>query len=73
MAANSPAPGYIQSLISKIVNNDIISNVCNNMILKYLEEDNFPISLNARTVTLSSVENKWKQAFTGNTWLLQVN
>ncbi len=62
MAANSPAPGYIQSLMSKIVNN--ISIVCNNVILKYLEED-IVLSLNARTVTLTSVDNKWEQAFTG--------
>lgn len=62
MAANSPAPGYIQSLMSKIVNN--ISIVCNNAIFKYLEED-IVLSLNARTVTLTSVDNKWEQAFTG--------
>ena len=49
--------------MSKIVNN--ISIVCNNVILKYLEED-IVLSLNARTVTLTSVDNKWEQAFTGN-------
>lgn len=56
-------PGYIQSLMSKIVNN--ISIVCNNVILKYLEED-IVLSLNARTVSLTSVNSKWETAFTGN-------
>lgn len=56
-------PGYIQSLMSKIVNN--ISIVCNNVILKYLEED-IVLSLNARTVSLTSANSKWETAFTGN-------
>lgn len=56
-------PGYIQSLMSKIINN--ISIVCNNVILKYLEED-IVLSLNARTVSLTSVDGKWETAFTGD-------
>lgn len=42
-----------------------ISIVCNNVILKYLEED-IVLSLNARSVTFVSVDNKWEPAFTGN-------
>ena len=48
--------------MQKIVNN--ISIVCNNVILKYLEED-IVLSLNARTVTLTSADGKWETAFTG--------
>ncbi len=62
--AASP-PGYIQSLMSKIINN--ISVVCNNVILKYIEED-IVLSLNARTVALTSADSKWETAFTGMTF-----
>lgn len=55
-------PSYIQSLMSKIVNN--VSIVCNNVILKYLEED-IVLSLNARTLTYTSVDSNWQTAFTG--------
>lgn len=61
-------PGYIQSLMSKIVNN--ISIVCNNVILKYLEED-IVLSLNARTVALTSADANWETAFTGGLLILQ--
>lgn len=63
-------PGYIQSLMSKIINN--ISIVCNNVILKYLEED-IVLSLNARTVSLTSVDSKWETAFTGDFTTVSVN
>lgn len=49
--------------MSKIVSN--ISVVFNNVILKYLEED-IVLSLNARTVTFSSVNSSWEPAFTGS-------
>lgn len=52
----------MQSLISRMINN--ISIVCNNVILKYLEED-IVLSLNARTIALTSVDEKWEPAFTG--------
>ena len=48
--------------MSKIVSN--ISVVFNNVILKYLEED-IVLSLNARTVTLTSADSNWQAAFTG--------
>ena len=48
--------------MSKIVNN--VSIVCNNVIFKYLEED-IVLSLNARTLTFTSVDSNWQPAFTG--------
>ena len=43
--ANVPPPGYIQSLINKIISN--VKIICNNLILKYVEED-IVLSLNTR-------------------------
>ncbi|XP_063236346.1 intermembrane lipid transfer protein VPS13B [Bacillus rossius redtenbacheri] len=53
-------PGYIQSLINRIVNN--ITIICNNVILKYEEED-IVLSVNAKTVTLQSASSSWEPAF----------
>nr|CAD7571020.1 unnamed protein product [Timema californicum] len=53
-------PGYVQSLVNKIVNN--ITIICNNLILKYVEED-IVLSVNVRTVTLQSANEQWEPAF----------
>ena len=53
-------PGYIQSLVNKIISN--IQIVCNNLILKYVEED-LVLSLNVRTASLSSSDEAWNPAF----------
>nr|CAD7196002.1 unnamed protein product [Timema douglasi] len=53
-------PGYVQSLVNKIVNN--ITILCNNLILKYVEED-IVLSVNVRTVTLQSANEQWEPAF----------
>ena len=44
-------PGYIQSLVNKIISN--IKIVCNNLILKYVEDD-LVLSLNVRNVKIIS-------------------
>ena len=54
-------PGYIQSLVNKIISN--IQIVCNNLILKYVEDD-LVLSLNVRTVQYSSCSETWTPAFT---------
>jgi vacuolar protein sorting-associated protein 13B len=56
------APGYVQSLVNKIVSN--ISVECNNVILKYLEED-MVLSLNVRSLLLQSANEAWQPAFAG--------
>ena len=53
-------PGYVQSLINKIISN--IKIVCNNLILKYVEED-IVLSLNTRYLCLSSANEIWEPAF----------
>ena len=54
-------PGYIQSLVNKIISN--IQIVCNNLILKYVEDD-LVLSLNVRTVSYVSCDQTWSPAFT---------
>ncbi|KDR22947.1 Vacuolar protein sorting-associated protein 13B [Zootermopsis nevadensis] len=54
-------PGYVQSLVNKIVSN--ITILCNNLILKYVEED-IVLSVNVKTVTLQSADKSWQPAFT---------
>ena len=54
-------PGYIQSLVNKIISN--IQIVCNNLILKYVEDD-LVLSLNVRTVSYVSCDESWAPAFT---------
>lgn len=51
---------YVQSLISRIVNN--ISIVCNNLILKYVEDD-IVLSLNVKSVQVTSANELWENAF----------
>ncbi|GAB6029598.1 Vacuolar protein sorting-associated protein 13B [Chamberlinius hualienensis] len=55
-----PPTNYVQSLINRVINN--ISIVCNNVILKYVEDD-IVLSLNAKSVEVFSVNNKWERAF----------
>ncbi|XP_012268331.2 intermembrane lipid transfer protein VPS13B isoform X1 [Athalia rosae] len=54
-------PGYIKSMVTKVVNNITIN--CNNLILKYVEED-IVLSVNIRFLSMQSVNNKWEPAFT---------
>lgn len=55
-------PGYVQSLINKIVSN--ITIYCNNLILKYVEED-IVLSMNVKLLSFESANEKWEAAFTG--------
>ena len=59
--APAAPPGYVQSLINKIISN--VTIVCNNLILKYVEED-IVLSLNTRNLRLSSADELWRPAFT---------
>lgn len=54
-------PGYVQSLINKIVNNITIN--CKNLILKYVEED-IVVSVNIKLLTFESANENWVPAFT---------
>ncbi|XP_076295219.1 vacuolar protein sorting 13B isoform X2 [Lasioglossum baleicum] len=54
-------PGYIRSIVTKVVNNITIN--CNNLILKYVEED-IVLSVNVRFLSMQTVDNKWEPAFT---------
>ena len=58
--SNNPPPGYVQSLINKIISN--VKIVCNNLILKYVEED-IVLSLNTRWLCLTSANALWEPAF----------
>ena len=58
--SNVPPPGYVQSLINKIISN--VKIVCNNLILKYVEED-IVLSLNTRWLCLTSANAIWEAAF----------
>lgn len=67
-------PGYVQSLVNKIVSN--ITIICSNLILKYVEED-IVLSVNVKTVTLQSANESWQPAFTGQffntlSWAMKV-
>lgn len=53
-------PGYVQSLINKIISNVKIE--CNNLILKYVEDD-IVLSLNTRWLCLTSANALWEPAF----------
>lgn len=52
----------MQSLINKIVSN--IRIYCNNLILKYVEED-IVLSMNVKLLSFESANEKWEAAFTG--------
>ncbi|CAG9772920.1 unnamed protein product [Ceutorhynchus assimilis] len=56
-----PPPGYIQSLINKIVSNICIH--CNNLILKYVEED-IVLSMNVKLLKFEGANEKWEPAYT---------
>ncbi|KAK3868256.1 hypothetical protein Pcinc_026339 [Petrolisthes cinctipes] len=51
---------YIQGLINRIINNVCI--VCNNVILKYVEDD-IVLSINVKTLEFRSVDGNWTPAF----------
>lgn len=55
--------GYIQSLVTKVVNN--ITVHFSNLILKYVEED-IVLSVNVRTMTIQSADPSWAPAYTEN-------
>lgn len=57
------APGYIQTVINKIVGN--IRLYCNNLILKYVEDD-IVLSMNIKLLTFESANNNWEPAYTGD-------
>ncbi|XP_017781523.1 PREDICTED: vacuolar protein sorting-associated protein 13B [Nicrophorus vespilloides] len=54
-------PSYVQNLINKIVSN--IRIYCNNLILKYVEED-IVLSMNVKLLTFESANEKWEPAYT---------
>ncbi|KAJ8683631.1 hypothetical protein QAD02_019423 [Eretmocerus hayati] len=53
--------GYIKSIVTKVINNITIN--CNNLILKYVEED-IVLSINVRFLSMQTVNNKWEPTFT---------
>ena len=53
-------PGYLQSLVNRIVNNANI--VINNLILKFVEDD-IVLSVNVKSAECYSVNSDWKRAF----------
>lgn len=55
-------PGYIKSIVAKVINNITIN--CNNLILKYVEED-IVLSVNVRFLSMQTVNDAWVPAFTG--------
>ena len=55
-----PQAGYMASLIAKILNN--ISVICNNIVLKFIEED-IVISMNIQHLSVHSADHRWRRAF----------
>ncbi|XP_029308463.1 vacuolar protein sorting-associated protein 13B isoform X9 [Cottoperca gobio] len=53
-------PGYVQSLIRRVVNN--VNIVVNNLILKYVEDD-IVLSVNITSAECYTVEDIWERAF----------
>ncbi|XP_050696701.1 intermembrane lipid transfer protein VPS13B-like isoform X2 [Eriocheir sinensis] len=51
---------YVQGLINRIINNVCV--VCNNVILKYVEDD-IVLSINVKTLEFRSVDGDWTPAF----------
>ncbi len=49
-------PGYLQSMIGRIVNN--VNIVVNNLIVKFVEDD-IVLSLNVKSAECYSVNNDW--------------
>lgn len=54
-------PGYLQSLMNKIINN--VSIIVNNLIVKFVEDD-IVLSLNVKSAEVYSVDKMWNRAFT---------
>lgn len=52
--------GYMASVIAKILNN--ISIICNNIVLKFIEED-IVISMNIQHLSVHSADHRWRRAF----------
>ncbi|XP_050449510.1 intermembrane lipid transfer protein VPS13B isoform X1 [Cataglyphis hispanica] len=61
MVQEEAPPGYIKSVVTKVINNITIH--CNNLILKYVEED-IVLSVNVKLLSMQTVNNKWEPAFT---------
>uniref|UniRef100_A0A3Q3JG19 Vacuolar protein sorting 13 homolog B n=1 Tax=Monopterus albus TaxID=43700 RepID=A0A3Q3JG19_MONAL len=61
-APNDPdlPPGYVQSLIRRVVNN--VNIVVNNLILKYVEDD-IVLSVNITSAECYTVDDMWERAF----------
>ncbi|XP_076004525.1 intermembrane lipid transfer protein VPS13B isoform X1 [Genypterus blacodes] len=61
-APNDPdlPPGYVQSLIRRVVNN--VNIVVNNLILKYVEDD-IVLSVNITSAECYTVDDIWERAF----------
>lgn len=64
-----PPQGYVQLLINKIVSN--IRIYCNNVILKYVEED-IVLSMNIKLLKFESANNKWESSYTGRYYLCKI-
>uniref|UniRef100_T1HCM9 Vacuolar protein sorting-associated protein 13B n=1 Tax=Rhodnius prolixus TaxID=13249 RepID=T1HCM9_RHOPR len=57
---NVTPPSYMSSLVNKIICN--LSVTCNNLILKYVEED-IVLSMNIKTLSLNTVNSNWIPEF----------
>ena len=58
--ADDLPPGYLQSLLNKIMHN--VNVVVNNLILKFFEDD-IVLSLNIKSAECYSVDSNWKRSF----------
>ena len=53
-------PGYLQSMLNRIINN--VNIVVNNLILKFVEDD-IVLSVNVKSAECYSVNEQWERAF----------
>lgn len=58
-----PPPSYVQGLMNKVLGNMSIS--CNNIILKYIEDD-IVLSMNIKSITFNSCNENWIRDIIGN-------
>lgn len=58
--SSAGSAGYMASLISKILNN--ISIICNNIVLKFVEED-IVVSMNIQHLSIHSADHRWKRSY----------
>lgn len=62
----NPNTSYMQAIVRRVMSN--LKVICNNVILKIIEEDTV-LSVNIKTIQCISVDERWLPAFIGNNFI----